>query len=77
MRFEVLTEVKLPMLVFWVVTPCGKVDRYQHFGGFNPEDGGSVFLRNVDIYLQVYTALQPRGTTIDNTLIIYKLYFSS
>jgi hypothetical protein len=32
MRFEVLTEVKLSMLVFWVVTPCGLVGRYQRFG---------------------------------------------
>jgi hypothetical protein len=26
---------------------------------FSPEDGGSMFLLNVGIYLQVYTALQP------------------
>jgi hypothetical protein len=24
-KFEVLTAVKMPMLVFWVVTPCGLV----------------------------------------------------
>jgi hypothetical protein len=28
MRFEVLTAVKMWMLVFWVVTPCGLVGRY-------------------------------------------------
>jgi hypothetical protein len=33
MIFEVLMEVKLSMLVSWVVTPCGLVYRYQHFGG--------------------------------------------
>jgi hypothetical protein len=27
---------------------------------FRPEDGDSIFLRNVGIYLQVHTALQPR-----------------
>jgi hypothetical protein len=33
MRFEVLTAVKMLMLVFWIVTPCGLVGRYQRFGG--------------------------------------------
>jgi hypothetical protein len=34
--FEVLTAVKMSMLVFWVVTQCR---RYQHFGGtFSSED---------------------------------------
>jgi hypothetical protein len=32
MRFQVLTAVKMPMLVFWVVTPCGFVGRHQRFG---------------------------------------------
>jgi hypothetical protein len=30
---------------------------------FSPEDGGSIFFRNVDVYLQVHTALQPRRPT--------------
>jgi hypothetical protein len=29
---EVLTTVKMSMLVFWVVMPCGLVGRYQRFG---------------------------------------------
>jgi hypothetical protein len=29
-RFEVLTTVKM-MMIFWDVTPCGLVDRYQCF----------------------------------------------
>jgi hypothetical protein len=29
---------------------------------FNPEDGDSMFLQNVRIYLQVHTASQPRTT---------------
>jgi hypothetical protein len=33
MGFEVLTAVKTSMLVFWVVTPCRPVGRYQRFGG--------------------------------------------
>jgi hypothetical protein len=33
LRFEVLTAVKISTLVFWVVTPCGLVGRYQRFGG--------------------------------------------
>jgi hypothetical protein len=60
MRFEVLTAqtVKTSMLIFWVVTLCGLVGRYQSFGGtrclhfsFN-EDGSIMFLRNVGIYLK-------------------------
>jgi hypothetical protein len=31
-RSEVLTAVKMSILVFWVVTPCGLVGRYQRFG---------------------------------------------
>jgi hypothetical protein len=55
MRFEVITAVKMSILVLWVVMLCGLVGRY-----LSPEDGGSMFLRNVGIYLQVHTALQPR-----------------
>jgi hypothetical protein len=33
MRFEVLMAVKMSILVFWVVMPCGLVGRYQHSGG--------------------------------------------
>jgi hypothetical protein len=39
MRFEVLTAVKISMLVFWMLTPCC------------PEDRAFMFLCNVDIYL--------------------------
>jgi hypothetical protein len=44
---------------------CGLVGRYQrseeHTASiFRVEDGGSIFLRNVGIYLQVHTAFQPR-----------------
>jgi hypothetical protein len=31
-RYEVLTAVKLKMLIFWVVTPCVRVGRYRRFG---------------------------------------------
>jgi hypothetical protein len=31
-RFEVLTAVKMAMLVIWVVTPCGLVGRQRQFG---------------------------------------------
>jgi hypothetical protein len=40
-------------LFFWVVTQYRFVCRYQRFGEtfiFSPEDGDSVFLRNVSIY---------------------------
>jgi hypothetical protein len=32
---------------------------------FTPEDGGSMFLRNVDVYMQVRTALQARRPRMD------------
>jgi hypothetical protein len=54
-RFEVLTA---KMMIFWVVTPCRSVGRYQRFG----ETTETVFLRNAAMYLKVHTALQP-GTT--------------
>jgi hypothetical protein len=31
MRFEVFKAVKIQVEVFWVVTPCGVVVRYQRF----------------------------------------------
>jgi hypothetical protein len=33
LRFEVLTAVKITMLVFCDATPCGLVGGYQGFGG--------------------------------------------
>jgi hypothetical protein len=32
-RFEVLVVVKMSVVVFWVVTSCGLLDGYEHFGG--------------------------------------------
>jgi hypothetical protein len=32
LRCKVLTEVKLSVLFFWVLTPCGLLDSYQRFG---------------------------------------------
>jgi hypothetical protein len=31
---------------------------------FSPEDGGSMFLRNFGIYLQIHTVLLPRRPTL-------------
>ena len=50
--------------VFWDVTPCSLLDKYmlleEPTSSFCPEDGGIVFLRNVDINIPEYTALLPR-----------------
>jgi hypothetical protein len=48
MQYEVLTAVKTSKVVFWVTST------------FSPEEGRSMFLRNVDICLQVHMVLQPR-----------------
>jgi hypothetical protein len=80
-RFEVLTAVKMSMLIFWVVPPCGLVNRYLHFGGtyclFSPEEGGSVFLRNFGGYLQVHTALLPKiSTSIPYFIFLRRMWLS-
>jgi hypothetical protein len=49
MGFEVLTVVKIQVEVFWV---------------FDPEDEGSMDLRNVGILPQHYKALQPGRPTL-------------
>jgi hypothetical protein len=39
MRYEVLTAVKMSMLVVWTVTPCGLVGKGTTAKrGYNPED---------------------------------------
>jgi hypothetical protein len=69
MRYEDLTAVKMPIFVFWVVTPCGLVGLYFQVGIFSPEDGGSMFLRNV--YLQVHTAFyNPEDQHLTDTVLI-------
>jgi hypothetical protein len=57
MIFEVLIALKISKLVFWVVTPCGFVGRYQRF---SPEDGGIIPPKRWYLPYQVLTALQPR-----------------
>jgi hypothetical protein len=63
------------MMVISAVTPSGLVGRYQRLGEtqfdyemetlcllemyFSPEDGGSMYLRDVGFSLQVHTVLQP------------------
>jgi hypothetical protein len=63
-RFEFLTAAMMATLLFWVVTPC----RFA-----SPEDGDIMFLRNVVIYLRVYTASQPRITT--SSMLLRSFFF--
>jgi hypothetical protein len=51
-RFEVLTAVKMKMLVFWVADL--QVDINVEEGHTIRAEEGSMFLQNVGIYLQVY-----------------------
>jgi hypothetical protein len=75
-KVVVPTAEKMSMFFFRVVTPCELVSRHQRFGGtyFSPEDGGSMFLRNIGVYLQVHTALQPRRPTENFSLTLLKIF---
>jgi hypothetical protein len=59
--------VKIWMFLFWVLTPCGFVGKHQCFRETQSPSSGlkmeAVFLWNVDMYLQVHTALQLRRPT--------------
>jgi hypothetical protein len=60
LRCEFLPAIKTWILGFWVVTPCGLIDRHQSFEEahvlyLQPEDGGSMFIRNVSICPQIHT----------------------
>jgi hypothetical protein len=60
--------MKMLMLVFWVATPCGLVVDInvlqEHTASiFNPEDGASMSLGNIYIYLQIHMALLPKKPT--------------
>jgi hypothetical protein len=57
MRFEVFTAMKMPMLIFWVVTPCELVGRYQRFGG--------TYCLHLEGYIQINTKTKRRKTNID------------
>jgi hypothetical protein len=52
MRSGDLAAMKMLIVIFWVVTPCGLVGGYQLFGGTYPEDGDDTFLRNVGNHIQ-------------------------
>jgi hypothetical protein len=60
----------MPMLVFWTVTPCGRVGKqaYQRFGRtcclhLQPWKWRKYVLSKVGVYLEVYTESQPRSPT--------------
>jgi hypothetical protein len=65
--------VKIWMLVFWVVMPCGLVGRYnlldEHTASiFRTEYGGSMPLQNVGNYLQVHMVTIQKNN-MDNLLM--------
>jgi hypothetical protein len=57
MRSKVLAVVSVKMMVFWNMSLCGLVGKYQRFAApiLYPEDGGRL-LKNVGTYLPDYTA---------------------
>jgi hypothetical protein len=65
------------LFVFCVVTPYGPLGRYQRFRELyclhlqgDLGEGGSMFLRNLCIYLQVHTALLPPKANIEIFTIV-------
>jgi hypothetical protein len=62
-RFEVFTAVRMMILVLapcWLVGRDANVSEKHTVSIVGPQDGDSMFLRNTDIYLRVYTAPKPR-----------------
>jgi hypothetical protein len=73
---DVLTAVIVNCIIFWDLKPCSLVEVHGRFGGsyschlllacffpglpFDPENGGSMFLRNVRKILPDYKALHHR-----------------
>jgi hypothetical protein len=62
MRFEVLTGVKMSVLVFWVVTPCGLASTYQRFGGTKCIN--TALKMEAICSSETYLATSPYGVTI-------------
>jgi hypothetical protein len=62
--FQVLRVVKMQMLVIWVdlLVDLSVSEKHTAFI-FSPEDRGSMFLRDADVYLKVHTTLQSRRST--------------
>jgi hypothetical protein len=62
------------MLLFPVAKPCGLVGRKGHVSSSSlrrAEDGGSMFLRNTRIYLQIHMASQPIRPTSTYLCSVY------
>jgi hypothetical protein len=67
LKFEAIPAVMMFMVIFLFVTPCGLACGHQHLeehtafifslDGFS-EDGGNMFLQNLNTHLQVQTASQ-------------------
>jgi hypothetical protein len=69
LRFQVHMAVKMSMLVFWVVTPCGLVGRYQRFGGTYRLHLQGWRRRQYDPPKGWYAPMSPHGVTTQKTNI--------
>jgi hypothetical protein len=68
----------MTIAVFWGVTPCIAIPEESAAAVIKalcPGDGSSRFLRNVGMYLTVYTASFPRRQLYQKRLIIFPLWF--
>jgi hypothetical protein len=84
--YDVVNAVVVNSTIFWDKTPCSPVELYPRliYSSFllglslNPEDGGSMSLRNVSELLPGYTLLHPRKqfSSFSNLIDQYNLIVS-
>ena len=68
---------KLQVLILWVMTQCTRFLRNVLFIQVDPEDGGSIFFRNVDIHRQDYMESQSRSLYSKSSQLLKRHYCTS
>jgi hypothetical protein len=76
--FEVLSAVDMKTFIFWYITPCSPMEVNRRLGGIatffppDPEDGGDVFLLNVDCLSMDCKALYHRKQNSSKIRVFYE-----
>jgi hypothetical protein len=71
MRFKVFMAAKIKILVFWAVTPCGPVERYQH----SEKHTSALKMESVCSSKIWYLSVSPHSITTQKTNIDTKFEF--